>query len=776
MGTHDGGQPLADASYRRIVDTLPQAVVVFDPTDGAIIDANDAASELFCDPDGSLVGSSVDDVGLSEAIPLGERDSRTDGSRTTWRTEPGNERQVLDLTVEQLDGGDGYQMAVFTDATERHERENRLVQLTENADDVFWLFSGDWSELLFVNSAYEDIWGRDIDAAEEDPTDFLQGVHPDDRELVVNVMERLSAGESTETEYRVNESEDFERWVWVRGSPIFDDDGNVIRVAGFARDITELKRRQQDLADTRKRLETLYETAPDAIIAADADTGKLVEANAAAEDLFGRPREELLSMRQPELHPAGEREAYGDLFESHVEQEGVSTFSQFEDGSWMYAVRADGEQVPIEISARTTELGDRKVVYGILRDISDRKETQERFEALNRMAISLSAAESEAEACQVATQAAASALGKPYSVLWTATDDETLTVEEATGVGTAFVDADEATLTHERGAVIWDAFEAGETEVIDEISPDELGTADIPIESVLLVPIGTHGILTVGADQPAAFDDVDEYLATLLAKHIANVLDRIEYEQALEEYQEELERSNENLQQFAYIASHDLQEPLRMVSSYVDLLAAEYGDELDEEGEEYVDFAVDGANRMREMINALLDYSRVETKANEFETVDVDDLLAETLKGLDLFVEEHGATVHTESMPTVVADRNQLGQVFQNLIKNAIEHGGADDDGAPDGPVVAVTAEETSEAYRFAVSDDGDGIPTDKQDDIFDIFDSGRDGGTGIGLAVCERIVTRHDGTITVDSAADEGATFTFTIPKQDSMTGVDTQ
>lgn len=772
MGTSDDDRPLAATSYRRIVDALPQAVVVFDPADGSILEANEAAGELFGDD--QLIGESVTDIGFHDGVPtVDDGDAPLSRTFTLGR---GESRRVLDVTVDRLAESDRRQIATFIDATERHERENRLTQLTENANDVFWLFTGDWSELLFVNSAYEDVWGQEIEAVEEDPTDFLNGVHPEDRDTVLDVMERLSAGESVEVEYRVNEAEDYGRWVWVRGSPVFDDDGNVIRVAGFARDISELKQRQQELAETRKRLETLYETAPDAIIAADADTGEIVEANAAAEDLFERSREALVGMRQPELHPPDQREQYMELFESHVETGGVSRFNKFEDGSWIYVVKASGEQVPVEISARTTDLGDRQVVYGILRDISDRKETQERFETLNRMAISLAAANSPQDAFEAATEAAASALDHPYAMVWTVTEDETLTLQNATGVMNSMDGSGTESLVHERGDLAWEVFEAGETRVVDEMEPAALAAPAAPIGSAVLVPVGDHGLLTIGARKPSAFDDVDVYLASLLAKHLGNVLDRITYEQALEEYQQDLERSNENLQEFAYIASHDLQEPLRMVSSYVDLLAEEYGDELDEEAAEYMEFAVDGAHRMREMINALLDYSRVETKAGEFEAVDVEELLEETLQSLDLFIDDHDATIQHDQLPTVEADRNQLGQVFQNLIKNAIEHGGSgedDADGSP-GPVVEITAEETPDACAFSVSDNGDGIPANQQDRIFDIFDSGHDGGTGIGLAVCERIVYRHGGTISVDSEPGEGSTFTFTIPKEDSTTGVD--
>lgn len=198
-----------------------------------------------------------------------------------------------------------------------------------------------------------------------------------------------------------------------------------------------------------------------------------------------------------------------------------------------------------------------------------------------------------------------------------------------------------------------------------------------------------------------------------------------------------------------------------MVSSYVDLLEQDYGGELDAEADEYIEYAVDGADRMRSMINALLEYSRVHTRGGEFERVDSGALMAHTLQDLTFAIEDADAEVVVGDLPSVKADPDQLGQVFLNLVENALEYGG-------EGPTVEVWAESDDERHVFHVADDGPGIETSHQDDLFEIFTQGgrgREGGTGIGLAVCRRIVERHGGDIQVDSAAGEGATFTFTLP-----------
>lgn len=202
-----------------------------------------------------------------------------------------------------------------------------------------------------------------------------------------------------------------------------------------------------------------------------------------------------------------------------------------------------------------------------------------------------------------------------------------------------------------------------------------------------------------------------------------------------------------------------------MVSSYVDLLETEYGDQFDAEAREYMHYATDGAARMKSMIDGLLSYSRVATQASSFEVIDATEVLETTLQELSLFLDERGTTVEYDVLPAVAADGAQLGQVFQNLLKNAADHGEAS--------TVEVTATVREDDVEFAVADDGVGIPHRQHDRIFDIFQQGYDagGGSGIGLAVCERIVHRHDGVIRLDSTPGDGTTFLFTIPRAEGET-----
>ena len=236
-------------------------------------------------------------------------------------------------------------------------------------------------------------------------------------------------------------------------------------------------------------------------------------------------------------------------------------------------------------------------------------------------------------------------------------------------------------------------------------------------------------------------------------------------EAALRAAHEELTRSNSELEQFAYVASHDLQEPLRMVASYTQLLQRRYDAKLDDDAREFMAYIVDGATRMKQLIEDLLAYSRVGTKGKDFKPVSLESALRRALFNLRAATEEAGAVVSNDPLPTVDADEVQLAQLFQNLIGNALKFRSASV------PRIHVGVAEGAGEWTFEVRDNGIGIEPQYYERIFMVFqrlhNKGEYPGTGIGLAICKKVVERHGGTIWVTSIPGEGSQFHFTLPKR---------
>lgn len=268
-------------------------------------------------------------------------------------------------------------------------------------------------------------------------------------------------------------------------------------------------------------------------------------------------------------------------------------------------------------------------------------------------------------------------------------------------------------------------------------------------------------------------------------KHLAEEKRRIEAEyyarerekekraaEALARKAAELERSNAELEQFAYVASHELQEPLRKVSGYTQLLARRYRGKLDKEADEFISFAVAEVQRMRKLINDLLDYARVEKRGKEFAPVDCEILVNQVVESLSSTIEENHAEVSWQGLPAIEADGDQLQQLFHNLIGNALKFRGSEP------PSIRIEASRREEDWLFTVNDNGIGFEMAYAGRIFSIFQRlhGNDeyAGTGIGLSICKKIVERHGGTIWAESRPGKGSTFYFTLPAEQSRIEID--
>lgn len=257
-----------------------------------------------------------------------------------------------------------------------------------------------------------------------------------------------------------------------------------------------------------------------------------------------------------------------------------------------------------------------------------------------------------------------------------------------------------------------------------------------------------------------AVNALNSELEHRVALRTAELAERTEQ---LAERAKDLARSNAELQQFAYVASHDLQEPLRMVASFTQLLAKRYKDKLDDDAREFIHFAVDGATRLQTLITDLLAFSRVGTHAKPLEKTACDAVLDRVLASLKLAIADNGAKITRAPLPTVMADPVQLGQLFQNLLTNGMKFHGEK------APLIHISAEQTRNAWKIRFRDNGIGIPREHAERIFVIFQrlhtKSEYPGTGIGLAICKKIVERHGGAIWIEPTPGGGTTFCFTIP-----------
>ncbi len=508
----------------------------------------------------------------------------------------------------------------------------------------------------------------------------------------------------------------------------------------------------QDAA-AREQLRTVYEAMACGVLVVDA-AGEIVEANRMARDILGLGDDTLRGRGMTETYTGvvvGADE--GPLrVDDHPTRVAART-RQSVHGVVMGVARLDGARRWLQADAVPLLRADgsvRQVVMSLI-DITARKQAEEALRA------------SEEQLRTIVTSA-------PL-ILFALDADGVFTLSEGKALETLGLTSGEVV-----GLSMFDAYR-DYPDVLDYTRRTFAGEVVTYVSRVgggvwenQLTPLrdgagGIAGVIGVTVDITARAR-AEEALA--IAREAALAAER-EKAQILARSNVELERSNAELRQFAYVASHDLQEPLRTIASYLQLLKRRYaGRVLDEGADEYIAFAVDGAKRMQVLIQAVLAYSRVGTHGKDFAPLDARALVARALANLDARLADTGAHVTVDGdLPTVRGDDAQLGQLFQNLIGNALKFVRSGET-----PTVAITAERTAEGWTFAVRDNGIGLPPEQAERIFGMFQRlhTRDEyeGTGIGLSVCKRIVERHGGRIWVESRPGEGATFRFTLPAHD--------
>ncbi|UFZ03581.1 PAS domain S-box protein [Bradyrhizobium ontarionense] len=473
------------------------------------------------------------------------------------------------------------------------------------------------------------------------------------------------------------------------------------------------------------------EACPSGMIMIDAG-GKIVLVNAEAERLFGYGREELYGKSIDLLVPSAIRSGHARHREEFLVRPEARRMGVGRD---LYGVRKDGTQIPVEIGLNPIQTANGSMILSAITDITERKLAEERFrlvvEACPSGMIMTDASGKivlvNAEAERLFGYAREELYGKSIDIL----------VPSAVRAGHA---------KHRDGFLTQP--EARRMGVGRDLYGVRKNGTQIPIE-IGLNPIRTNdGLMILSA--------------------ITDIAERKRATQALAARTEELQRSNADLEQFAYVASHDLQEPLRMVSSYTELLAEHYKDTLDETSEKYIRYAVDGAKRMQRLVKDLLAYSRVDAQGKSLAPVSSEGVVRHVLEGLRGAIEESHAAVEFGTLPLVHADRVQLAQVFQNLIGNALKFHGE----SP--PSIRIGASRKDGKWLFHVQDNGIGIEREYSERVFQMFqrlhERSRYQGSGIGLAIAKKIVERHGGRIWFESEPCNGTTFYFTIPATEDV------
>ncbi|GAB3018599.1 hypothetical protein GCM10025298_02220 [Natronobiforma cellulositropha] len=630
------------------------------------------------------------------------------------------------------------------DVTERRRRERelretkrRLALALEGSNTGVWEWDLASDEVTWSESL-ERLLGLEPGAFEGTIQAVERYVHPDDWPRVESAVERTVAhSEPYKTEFSLRHADGGWIWVEARGRLIADEGGDR-RMIGILSDVTERKMREREARERERQLQR-YKAYTDDVLDAIDDVFYVIDAegflqrwNRSLADVTGYSDAEIAEMHALEFFDEAEQPHIVAAIEEVLETGDARVESA--------VLTADGEQIPYEFVAVALEdLDGETVLTGIGRDISERVE---KARQLSRLISNIP--------------------GLVYRV------------DNAPGWPTTFVSEGVADITGydsaalERGEVSWHDIYAADVDWdwIWETVQTALERRE-PFQ--LIYPIQTaDGERRWVSEQGRGVYAADGSVETIEGV-IIDVTDQREYEQELEETRRLLERtitrleaSNERLEDFAYAASHDLQEPLRMVSSFLRLIE-DREDGLSEESREFLAFAVDGAERMREMIESLLAYSRIETRGEPLEPVDLDAVFADVCDDLHFQLEESEAHLTADSLPVVEGDGNQLRQLFQNLLSNAVKYSGE----VP--PQIEVETERVGDEWLITVSDDGIGIDSGSQDRIFDVFERLHTReefeGTGIGLALCERIVERHGGEIEVDSEPGQGTTFSFTLP-----------
>ena len=550
--------------------------------------------------------------------------------------------------------------------------------------------------------------------------EYLSYAHPKDRDHVDNAFKKAINGELCSIDHRIILANGEERTVHLQSEAIFDEKKIPIRLKGIVQDITERKKAEEKI----QSLANIVESSNDAIITTSLD-GIITSWNKGAEQIYGYSSEEIIGKSVSIPAPDNLKDETKKLIEKVKLGEKIQHYETSrlrKDNKLIY--------VSIALSPVFDASGELVAISAIVRDITERKNAEVKIQRLANIVESSNDAIITISLDGIITnwnKGAEQIYGYPS--------------EEIIGKSISIPAPDN--LKDETKKLI-EKVKLGEKIQHYETSRLRKDNKLIYV-SIALSPV---------------FDVSGELVA--ISAIVRDITELKKADEILKFKLEELSRSNKELEQFAYVSSHDLQEPLWMITGYLQLLQRRYQGELDDKADKYIHFAVDGAFRMQNLINDLLEFSRVTITTREPEFTDCEFILNQVFSNLKLFITENNATISHGSLPKVMIDSTQLVQIFQNLIINGIKFH------SEVSPKIHISAEKKENEWVFSVQDNGIGINPQYSEKIFEIFKrlhkKEEYPGTGIGLAICKKIVEGCGGRIWVESELGKGSTFYFTL------------
>jgi PAS domain S-box-containing protein len=618
----------------------------------------------------------------------------------------------------------------------QRDGEDRFRNLATNISQLAWM-ANEKGSIFWYNERWYDYFGAT--AAEIARPGWAGTVHhPEHMQRVLEKFKRsIATGEVWEDTFPLRGADGVYRNFLSRAVPIRDGGGKVLRWFGTNTDISQIQQSEKDLAGSEDRYRGLLEAAPDAMVVVS-QSGEIVLLNLQAEKHFGYRRDELIGQEVTSIIPEGFAER---LIADGTRTAAEALAQQIGTGIELNGRRKDGSEFPIEIMLSPLDSAEGILVTAAIRDITVRKDAEKHL------------AQMEAR----------------YRGLLEAAPDGMVVVNQRGEIVLLNARAEkqfgywrDELLGQKVKSIIPEGF-------AERLIADGTRTAAEALAQHIGTGIELYGLRKDGSEFPIEImlSPLESAEGILVTAAIRDITTRKEVEAHLVQNVKELNRSNEELEQFAYVASHDLQEPLRMVASYTQLLSRRYKGKLDSDADDFIAFAVDGANRMQRLIQDLLTFSRVGKKGQDLVDVSSADTLRQAILNLRGAIEDSGAIVTHGPMPDVKANEIQLTQLFQNLVGNAIKYQG------PGTPHIHISAVKNgSPKWIFSVQDDGLGIDPQFFERIFGMFQRlhKRDefAGTGMGLAICKKIVERHGGSISVDSTPGKGSTFHFALAESE--------